>query len=358
MASIVLRDLTKHFGSVKAVDHVNLEVPEGQIVTLLGPSGCGKSTTLRIIAGFEQLDAGEILLDGRVINAVPPENRPTSMVFQNYGLWPHKTTWDHVAFGLRVLRVPKDKIRRKVSEVLRLVNLEGLEDRYPRQLSGGQRQRVALARSLAVEPKILLLDEPLSNLDAKLRVRMRTEIRDLQRRVGITMIYVTHDQEEALSTSDQIAVMNRGQIEQVGTPLEIYKHPATEFVASFIGQSNLLHGIAEERVGNRVYVQVGQCRLQATTNAELNSGQRVVLTIKAEAIQPTDGPGPNTLRASFHMPSYLGPMTRWELDTEGAKLSVDISGYNLPSSSGELYLHLPVEELIAFPEDTTGDTEQ
>ena len=351
MASIVLRDVTKHFGDVVAVDHIDLEVPDGKIMTLLGPSGCGKSTTLRMIAGFELPDQGEILLDGRVINTMPPEQRPTSMVFQNYGLWPHKTVYGHVTFGLRVLKLPKNQIQRKVSETLRLVNLEGLEDRYPRQLSGGQQQRVALARSLAVEPSILLLDEPLSNLDAKLRVRMRSEIKDLQRRVGIAMIYVTHDQEEALSISDQIAVMNEGRIEQVGTPLEIYKHPTTEFVASFIGQSNLLHGVAEERTDGKVVVRVGKSRLEATTRAEFKTGQRVLLAIKAEAIQPTDSPGYNTLPASFHMPSYLGATTRWEIKAEGEMLSVDVSGYNLPSSPDGFYLYMPVDELIAFPDN-------
>ncbi|MEJ2557199.1 MAG: ABC transporter ATP-binding protein [Anaerolineae bacterium] len=310
MAKIVLRGVAKRFGEVVAVDHIDLEVPDGKILTLLGPSGCGKSTTLRMVAGFEQPDEGEIVLDGQVINTVPPERRPTSMVFQNYALWPHKTVYGNIAFGLRV------------------------------------------PRSLAVEPSILLLDEPLSNLDAKLRVRMRSEIKDLQRRVGITMLYVTHDQEEALSLSDYIAVMNQGRIEQVGTPLEIYKYPASEFVAFFIGQTNFLRGMVEESSSGRVVVRVGKSRLEATTRADLETGQKVVLAIKAEAIQLTDSPGYNTLQGFFHMPSYLGATTRWEVKTEGETLSLDVSGYRLPSSpEAGLNLHMPVAELIAFPEN-------
>jgi ABC-type Fe3+/spermidine/putrescine transport system ATPase subunit len=352
MAKIVLRGVAKRFGEVVAVDHIDLEVPDGKILTLLGPSGCGKSTTLRMVAGFEQPDEGEIVLDGQVINTMPPERRPTSMVFQNYALWPHKTVYGNIAFGLRVRKLPKDQIRLKAQEMLHLVNLEEFGDRYPRQLSGGQRQRVALARSLAVEPSILLLDEPLSNLDAKLRVRMRSEIKDLQRRVGITMLYVTHDQEEALSLSDYIAVMNQGRIEQVGTPLEIYKYPASEFVAFFIGQTNFLRGMVEESSSGRVVVRVGKSRLEATTRADLETGQKVVLAIKAEAIQLTDSPGYNTLQGFFHMPSYLGATTRWEVKTEGETLSLDVSGYRLPSSpEAGLNLHMPVAELIAFPEN-------
>ncbi|NJE47202.1 ABC transporter ATP-binding protein [Thermococcus sp. GR7] len=217
-----------------------LEARDGEFLTLLGPSGCGKTTTLRIIAGFEKPDTGEILFDGKVVNELPPYERGIGIVFQDYALFPHMTVFKNVAFGLEMKRLPKAEIERKVRWALELVGLKGLENRYPEQLSGGQQQRVALARALVVEPDVLLLDEPLSNLDAKIRERLRGEIRRIQRELGITTIYVTHDQEEAMAISDRIAVMNFGKVEQVGKPLELYYRPKTEFVARFLGLSNIL----------------------------------------------------------------------------------------------------------------------
>jgi ABC-type Fe3+/spermidine/putrescine transport system ATPase subunit len=243
MARLTLDHLVKRYGrttEVAAVQDLSLEVNDGEFICLLGPSGCGKTTTLRMIGGFLQPDSGDVRIDGTSIVSQPPERRPTAMVFQRYALWPHMSVFDNVAFGLQVRHRPRDEIRRRVESTLDLVGLPGLARRYPGQLSGGQQQRVALARALVLEPRILLLDEPLSNLDAQLRVHMRTELTAIQRRVGITTVFVTHDQEEAMSIADRIAVMNVGVLEQMDAPDEIYARPATLFVAAFIGTMNRL----------------------------------------------------------------------------------------------------------------------
>jgi ABC-type Fe3+/spermidine/putrescine transport system ATPase subunit len=238
-----LQNITKRFGSVMAVDHVSLEISRGSFTTLLGPSGCGKTTLLRIIAGFYTPDEGKIFLDDKRVDQMPAHQRGTALVFQDYALWPHMTVFDNIAYGLRMQKVSKDEIRRRIDGVMQLVEMSAeILARRPSELSGGQQQRVALARALIIQPRVLLLDEPLSNLDAKVRQRLRVEIRRLQRRIGITTIYVTHDQEEALSMSDLVVVMNRGQVMQVGTPEEIYQKPTTAFVAEFLGVTNVLHG--------------------------------------------------------------------------------------------------------------------
>ena len=242
MARLQLEHLVKQYsgGGDPAVQDLSLEVNDGDFVCLLGPSGCGKTTTLRMIGGFLKPDAGDVRIDGVSVVREPPERRPTAMVFQRYALWPHMSVWDNIAFGLQVRRRPRQEIARRVEDTLELVGLPGLGRRYPAQLSGGQQQRVALARALVLEPRILLLDEPLSNLDAQLRIHMRTELTAIQRRVGITTVFVTHDQEEAMSIADRIAVMNNGVLEQVDSPEQIYARPATLFVATFIGTMNRL----------------------------------------------------------------------------------------------------------------------
>src|SRR6266436_516349 len=249
MAGISIRGLSKSFGEkseVAAVSDIDIEIKDNSFVTLLGPSGCGKTTTLRLIAGYIVPDAGTIEIAGRVLSSpsgiVSPEARHMGMVFQNYAIWPHKTVFENVVFGLKIRKVAAAEAKKKVTEALALVNLSGLEARYPNELSGGQQQRVALARSLVVEPDILLLDEPLSNLDAKLRERMRTELKELQRRTGITFVYVTHDQAEALALSDQIAVISAGHVQQYGTPFEVYARAANRMVAEFMGLVNLVPG--------------------------------------------------------------------------------------------------------------------
>ena len=254
-AKLLLEGIEKHFGGVQAVRGVTLEIPEGCLVSFLGPSGCGKTTSLRIVAGLEAPTKGRVLVDGRVLSdergVVPPERRGMGMVFQSYAVWPHMTVFDNVAFGLRLRRWDREAIRQKVQSVLELVNMAEYAARYPTQLSGGQQQRVALARALATEPAILLLDEPLSNLDAVLREKMRFEIRSLQQRLGITTIYVTHSQEEALVLSDVVATMHEGKLVQLGPPEELYRRPRTRFVATFIGLANIWEGTAIGRTRGR-----------------------------------------------------------------------------------------------------------
>src|SRR5512136_2899176 len=240
--NIRLENIVKRFGSLEAVSHVSLDIKDGELFTLLGPSGCGKTTILRLIGGFHKPDSGEIYFGDREVSAIPPYERNIGMVFQNYALWPHMTVFDNVAYGLKLREVGRAEIGERVTAVLEKVRLGGLGARYPGQLSGGQQQRVALARALVLNPKILLLDEPLSNLDAKIRIQVRAEIRKLQRELGITTVYVTHDQEEALTLSDRIVVFNQGKVFQIGTPKELYERPANRFVADFIGINNLLEG--------------------------------------------------------------------------------------------------------------------
>ena len=288
-----------------AVHDVALDIEPGTFVTLLGPSGCGKTTTLRMIAGFESPDEGEIFLGGEPINALTPNKRDTAMVFQSYALFPHYNVFDNVAYGLRLRKVPKDEIARRVKEILALVELSGMEQRMTNQLSGGQQQRVALARALVVEPGVLLFDEPLSNLDAKLRVQMRTEIRRIQQKLGITAIYVTHDQSEAMSISDNIILMRGGVIAQMGSPLEIYYHPNSEFVADFIGECNFLKGpIADVRPGEAV-VRVDGTPVPVATYKKVTAGDEGEIVVRPEAIRIGEtGMLPCTVELSCFMGSY------------------------------------------------------
>src|SRR6266853_3659230 len=288
MAGITIRGLSKSFdardGEVAAVADVELEIKDNSFVTLLGPSGCGKTTTLRLIAGYIVPDTGTIEINGRVLSSpsgvVSPEARGMGMVFQNYAIWPHKTVFENVVFGLKLRKVPAAEARKQVTEALALVNLSGLEARYPNELSGGQQQRVALARSLVVEPDILLLDEPLSNLDAKLRERMRTELKELQRRTGITFVYVTHDQAEALALSDHIAVMHSGKLQQYGTPQDVYAKPANRVVADFMGLVNL---VPARVIGPGTIVAAGGLKLLVSLPA--GTGDDVEVAIRPENIR-------------------------------------------------------------------------
>jgi iron(III) transport system ATP-binding protein len=293
MASITIKGLSKSFGardeSFAAVADLDLDIKANQFVTLLGPSGCGKTTTLRLIAGYIVPDAGAIYVDGRLVSSpgsvVPPDARGMGMVFQNYAVWPHKTVFENVVFGLKIRRTPSAEARKKVEEALALVNLTGLEARYPNELSGGQQQRVALARSLVVEPGILLLDEPLSNLDAKLREQMRVELKRLQRRTGITFVYVTHDQAEALALSDHIAVIHGGRLQQYGTPHEVYARPANRMVADFMGLVNLVPGkVLEVRAGSGKVEISGALSLEIALPAGTSPGDAVEVAIRPENI--------------------------------------------------------------------------
>lgn len=314
---------------VKAVDGVSFGVEKGKLVTLLGPSGCGKTTTLRLIGGFEIPTSGDILIDNSVINDLPPNRRPTAMVFQSYALFPHLNVFENVAYGLKARRMSRDTIRKKVMQILEVVGLTGLEKRYPSQLSGGQQQRVALARALVVEPKVLLLDEPLSNLDAKLREQMRVELRKIQMSLGITSIYVTHDQLEAMTLSDYVIVMKNGKIVQKDTPEMLYRFPANVFVASFIGKASFVEGkIAEQRQdeclvelkdGRRVSVE-----LRASSNVGL--GDEILLVLRPEGgqfVSPQEG----LLKGEVVTRVYTGSTFYFEVKTEHGNVSVEIRGH-------------------------------
>jgi putative spermidine/putrescine transport system ATP-binding protein len=323
--NIALRDVTKSFGSARAVDGLSLEIGQGELVSLVGGSGCGKTTTLRMIAGFERPDAGEIRFDGRRVNDVPPRERGVGIVFQSYALFPTMTIRENIAFGLRVARWPEDEIRARVAEMVELTRLGGLEPRYPNQLSGGQQQRVALARALARRPGILLLDEPLSALDAKIRLRLRGELRRIQQDLGITTVYVTHDQEEALSIADRIAVMAEGRIEQVGRPEDIYGAPRTPFVADFIGIANLLDCHVVSAVDGLVDWAGFTLRVPPRG---LRDGARVMVLVRPEKLTLADGPATseadNRLDGVVEVTTFLGAVVRAEVLVAGRTLFVDV----------------------------------
>ena len=295
--SLELKEIKKSFTEGEAVlDNISLEISKGEFITLLGSSGCGKTTTLRIIAGLEQPDAGSVWLDGREVTGLEPNQRDVNTVFQNYALFPHMNVAENIGYGLKLKKVPKSEIRKKVSQMLELVQLEGYEKRKPSELSGGQKQRVAIARALVNNPKVLLLDEPLGALDLQLRRAMQIELKHLQKKLGITFIYITHDQEEAINMSDRIAVMKDGRIEQIGTPDEIYNHPKTSYVATFVGNANILHGAAESIQGENAIVKIGNDRVivkletsqqdTGDTRAKqyLAAGEKVTLAVRSENI--------------------------------------------------------------------------
>ena len=295
--SLELKEIKKSFTEGEAVlDNISLEISKGEFITLLGSSGCGKTTTLRIIAGLEQPDAGSVWLDGREVTGLEPNQRDVNTVFQNYALFPHMNVAENIGYGLKLKKVPKSEIKKKVSQMLELVQLEGYEKRKPTELSGGQKQRVAIARALVNNPKVLLLDEPLGALDLQLRRAMQIELKHLQKKLGITFIYITHDQEEAINMSDRIAVMRDGRIEQIGTPDEIYNHPKTSYVATFVGNANILHGVAESIQGENAIVKIGNDRVivkleTSQQNTEdtgakqhLAAGENVTLAVRSENV--------------------------------------------------------------------------
>jgi len=326
---IAVKDLGKRFGETSAVNRVGFTIEEGELFTLLGPSGCGKTTLLRLIAGFYAPDEGEIRFDGRVMNAVPPDERGIGMVFQNYALWPHMTVAQNVGYGLKLRKIRAAEIGARTDAILDKVKLGGLGGRYPGQLSGGQQQRVALARALVLNPKILLLDEPLSNLDAKIRMQVRSEIRKLQKELGITTIYVTHDQEEALTLSDRIAVMNQGRICQIGPPKELYERPIDRFVADFIGVSNLIEGniAAADAAARRLVVDTPLGRLSALYDDAFERGDACIVAVRPEnaALGDTPRPDHNRLEGRISFAAYMGNTLRYDVDIgEGRLFKVDI----------------------------------
>src|SRR4051794_12230298 len=320
-AAIGLVGVSKRFGRHAAVDDVSLEIANGEFFALLGPSGCGKTTTLRMVAGFERPDAGRIVLKGNDVTDVPANRRPVNMVFQQYALFPHMSVYENVAFGLKVKRVPRSEHRERVQELLRVVALEGMERRRPRQLSGGQQQRVALARALVNRPTALLLDEPLGALDVKLRKHMQLELKRIQHELGTTFVYVTHDQEEALAMSDRIAVMNGGRVEQIASPREIYERPETPFVADFIGSLNTLDLRADELVGSFAMMRVGESeRLVVPTEGGVKLGDSLRIAVRPEQVQiglPADAEpnGGSRLTGTLAEVVYLGMYTQFHVET-------------------------------------------
>jgi spermidine/putrescine transport system ATP-binding protein len=320
--AIAITGVSKRFGSHAAVNDVTFEIGEGEFFSILGPSGCGKTTTLRMIAGLEMPDAGQILLQGTDVTAVSANRRPVNMVFQQYALFPHMSIYDNVAFGLKVKRVPRGEHRERITELLRIVALEGLENRKPRQLSGGQQQRVALARALVNRPAALLLDEPLGALDVKLRKQMQLELKRIQSELGTTFVYVTHDQEEALAMSDRIAVMNDGQLEQLGGPREIYDHPRTAFVADFIGSLNALDLTIDELVGGYAVSRFGECeRVVAAVDAGHGAGETVRIAVRPEHVQlGRTVEGGSHLEGTIAEVVYLGMYTQLHVDTRAGRI--------------------------------------
>ena len=309
---ICLKRLTKIFCSgeaaFKAVDDVNLQINAGELVTLLGPSGCGKTTILRMIAGFETPTEGQVFIGKHDVTTVAANKRNVGFVFQNYALFPHMTVFDNIAYGLKIRKLPTGEIVKRVAEALETVSLSGIEDRFPNQLSGGEQQRVALARVLVINPQVLLMDEPLSNLDAKLRIYMRSEIRSLQKRLGITCIYVTHDQKEALALADRIAVLNGGKVEQIATPFELYRNPASLFVADFIGQANILKGKLTSIDGNFAKVLIDEITVIANIDEkslEFKVGDEVAAAIRPESIEIVSSDD-GTLRGQIISSVFLG----------------------------------------------------
>jgi ABC-type Fe3+/spermidine/putrescine transport system ATPase subunit len=359
---IQLKDIVKRFGTLEAVSHVSLEIKDGELFTLLGPSGCGKTTILRLIGGFHKPDQGEIYFDGRAVKFSPPYERNIGMVFQNYALWPHMTISGNITYGLKLKKMPKAEISDKVAHVLKLVNLTGLEKRYPGQLSGGQQQRVALARALVLNPDVLLLDEPLSNLDAKIRVQVRAEIRKLQKDLAITTIYVTHDQEEALTLSDRIAVIDHGKLQQIGSPWDLYEKPENPFVADFIGINNLIPGdVREIKVAEKVMrVQTKVGFLICLSDEKFKAGDRCMISVRPETASISKSEeaqeGFNCIGGSVSFAYYIGNTIRYDVEISGNLIfKVDIQNPwdHHPFSIGEkVFISFPVKTALGIPVTT------
>lgn len=346
---VEIRGLTKRFGSVVALSAVDLDVHGGEFISLLGPSGCGKSTALNCLAGLVDPDAGQILLDGVDLAPVPPERRGFGVVFQSYALFPHMTVAANVAFGLEMMGVRSDAVVRRVGQALALVHLEDLGDRYPAQLSGGQQQRVALARALVIEPRLLLMDEPLSNLDAKLRLEMRLEIRRLHQTLGLTTFYVTHDQEEALSLSDRIALIKDGVLRQVGTPEEVYLHPQSSFVANFFGYRNLFPVHVDAMRGDRANVSApGNLRLEGTARSGVEQGMDAVAAVRPEDVEVLPAGSAPGIAATIEFAEFVGDAFECSVVADaGAPFVVRTSARWVRGA--QVVLRVDPDRLLVFP---------
>ncbi|GAA0427571.1 ABC transporter ATP-binding protein [Acrocarpospora corrugata] len=344
MAVLEVEALFKAYGGNTVVDHLDLTVPDGEFLTLLGPSGCGKTTTLRAIAGLVEIDGGEIRFDGRRMNEVPPHKRSTAMVFQSYALFPHMNVRENIGFGLRMRRVSGRELARRVEEAMAMVGLEPLAERSPGQLSGGQQQRVALARAVVTRPDLLLFDEPLSNLDAKLRERLRIDIRELQRRLKITSVYVTHDQAEALVMSDRIAVLNNGRIEQLGDPSTIYRHPATGFTAEFIGQANILKASVVSVTADGCELDTPVGRL-ASAETPADGRSEVLIAWRPEEMIPFVPGMRNRIAATVTQTIYMGNITDVLLDAGGTPLRLEQHGSASAPAGSTIELAVPPDKI-------------
>jgi putative spermidine/putrescine transport system ATP-binding protein len=353
MALLEIENLSKTFGTNTVLHQFDMQIERGEFVTFLGPSGCGKTTVLRMIAGFETPTRGTIKLGGRDVTHVRTRQRKVGMVFQSYALFPNMTVADNIGFGLKVLGRPQAEIKARVEEMLALIKLPKLVDRYPWQMSGGQQQRVALARALASKPQVLLLDEPLSALDAKIRVSLREDIRNLQRELGITSIFVTHDQEEALSISDRIVVMNEGRVEQIGTPSEIYNFPRTRFVASFVGTLNLLSGQVVDPASGKIVVGGQELRTSHALNSS-DAGKKRMLAVRPEAIVlEAPANGRNTLAATVEEVNFLGAVVRIRTRVDQSVISLDVfndPNRRLPERGQPVALGFSHENLLVLEE--------
>jgi len=351
MVGISLQGVSKRFGDTVAVQDVSLQIQRGELFFLLGPSGCGKTTILRMIAGFCEADAGEIFFDGRRIDPVPPHKRNVGMVFQNYALWPHMTVAQNVAYGLKERKVSRAQRRRLTEEALQMVRMSEYADRMPNQLSGGQQQRIALARALVIQPDAVLLDEPLSNLDAKLRLEMRHEIRRIHAETGITMLYVTHDQKEALSMAQRLAVMSMGRVEQVGEPRSVYRYPDNRFVASFVGEANLIPGtfLGSDGAVGRVRTRLGE--LQATVGAAVpQEGAQAWCMVRPENLK-LSGAEQNCFEAVLRSSVYLGEVEQFVLDHDGTELrAMRAAPEQAPPPLGErVHVHFNPQDAVILP---------
>jgi ABC-type Fe3+/spermidine/putrescine transport system ATPase subunit len=355
--SLILDKVSKHFGTLVAVDEVNLNIEPGEFICFLGPSGCGKTTLLRLITGFENLTSGDIIYDGKVINHLPPQKRDFGIVFQSYALFPNMTVKQNIAFGLKMRNMPQHLIDERVDEMLHLIGLAGWQNHYPSQLSGGQQQRVALGRAIAIKPNVLLLDEPLSALDAKIRVRLRTVIKRLQQDLGVTLIYVTHDQEEALALADRVVIMRDGRFRQIGTPFEIYKKPQTSFVAEFVGTSNFINGLKKGNIiecGNKRFTVAGADGIGA-------DGDSVYLAIRPESIEVVGSKveieqctPENIVETKAEVINFLGAVVRITFLMEEEEMFIDIPEKDFEKMAlargDKLTLHFPPDAFYAYTE--------
>jgi ABC-type Fe3+/spermidine/putrescine transport system ATPase subunit len=356
MVTVRFEHVTKKFTDVVAVNDVSIEIEDGELFTLLGPSGCGKTTLLRCVAGFYIPENGKIYFDDLDVTHIPPNLRETGMVFQNYALWPHMSVFDNISYGLKIRKMSKKDIDEKVYEILELVRLKGLEDRYPYQLSGGQQQRVALARALVIEPKVLLLDEPLSNLDAKLRIEMRNEISRIQKRLGITTIYVTHDQEEALAISDRLSVIDKGLVQQVGTPVEIYSVPNNLFVADFIGECNIIKGTIQS-IDDYIELQTesGHTFTGVAEEGKKNTfsvGQTAYAAIRPENLElKEEAAETNHIHGTVKYAQYFGKVNRLFIDAIGERILMDADPYKTHEIEGkEIDIYADVNSTLILSE--------